>query len=108
MQECRGLHKSLTYSNQVEALKAYCATHSITVDGWLQDVESDLNYKRKQFNRLMEMVELGQVRRLVIAHRDRLIRFGYSYFEAFCERHNCEIVVIMAIHFHLNRKWFRT
>jgi predicted site-specific integrase-resolvase len=30
----------------------------------------------------------------VIAHRDRLVRFGYGYFEAFCERHNCEIVVI--------------
>lgn len=55
---------------------------------------SGLNYKRKQFNSLMEQVELGNVRRLVIAHRDRLVRFGYSYFEAFCERHNCEIVVI--------------
>ena len=80
--------------NQIEALKAYCATQSITVDEWMQDIESGLNYKRKQFNRLMEMVELGQVRRLIIAHRDRLVRFGYSYFEAFCERHNCEIVVI--------------
>jgi len=80
--------------NQVEALKAYCTTYSITVDEWMQDIGSGLNYKRKQFNRLMEMVELGQVRRLIIAHRDRLVRFGYSYFEAFCERHNCEIVLI--------------
>jgi len=80
--------------NQVEALKTYCATHTITVDGWLQDVGSGLNYQRKNFNILMEQVELGQVRRLVIAHRDRLVRFGYSYFEAFCERHNCEIMVI--------------
>ncbi len=80
--------------NQIEALKAYCATHTITVDEWMQDVGSGLNYKRKQFNRLMEMVELGQVRRVIIAHQDRLVRFGYSYFEAFCERHNCEIVVI--------------
>jgi putative resolvase len=37
---------------------------------------------------------LGQVRRIVIAHRDRLVRFGYDYFEAFCQRHNTEIVVI--------------
>ena len=42
----------------------------------------------------MEMVELGQVRRLVIAHKDRLVRFGYGYFEAFCERHNTEIMVM--------------
>lgn len=80
--------------HQMETLKTYCTAHNLVVDEWLQDVGSGLNYKRKQFNRLMEMVELGQVRRVVIAHRDRLVRFGYSYFEAFCERHNCEIVVM--------------
>jgi putative resolvase len=80
--------------NQVEALKVYCATHDISVDEWLQDVGRGLNYTRKNFNRIMEMVELGQVRRLVIAHRDRLVRFGYGYFESFCTRHNTEIVVI--------------
>jgi predicted site-specific integrase-resolvase len=64
------------------------------VNEWLSDIGSGLNYKRKQFNRLMEMIELGQVRRLVIAHRDRLVRFGYEYFEAFCDRHHTEIIVI--------------
>jgi predicted site-specific integrase-resolvase len=42
----------------------------------------------------MELVELGRVRRLVIAHKDRLVRFGYGYFEAFCQRHNTEIIVM--------------
>jgi putative resolvase len=42
----------------------------------------------------MEMVELGQVRRIVIAHRDRLVRFGYGYFETFCERHHTNLLVI--------------
>jgi predicted site-specific integrase-resolvase len=60
----------------------------------MQDIGSGLNYKRKQFNRLMELVELGEVRRIIIAHRDRLVRFGYGYFEAFCERHNTQILVV--------------
>jgi predicted site-specific integrase-resolvase len=81
-------------ANQRKALEVYCNQQAIKVDEWMQDIGSGLNYKRKHFNRLMEMVELGQVRRLVIAHRDRLVRFGYGYFEAFCERHNTEIVVI--------------
>ena len=42
----------------------------------------------------MELVELGKVRRILIAHQDRFVRFGYEYFEAFCERHQTEIVVI--------------
>ncbi len=80
--------------NQITALEVYCKQQSIKVDEWISDIGIGLNYKRKQFNRLMEMIELGQVRRLLIAHRDRLVRFGYEYFEAFCERHHTEIVVI--------------
>ena len=80
--------------NQVKALESYCEPHHIKVDEWMQDIGSGLNYKRKQFNRLMELVELGEVRRIIIAHRDRLVRFGYGYFEAFCERHNTQIIVV--------------
>ena len=80
--------------NQTKALEMYCQQRAIKVDEWLSDIGSGLNYKRKQFNRLMEMIELGQVRRLVIAHRDRLVRFGYDYFEAFCVRHHTTIVVL--------------
>src|SRR4051794_28727240 len=89
-----GVAQKPDLAKQVHALEAYCKQHSITVDEWMSDMGSGLNYKRKQFNRLLEMIELGQVRRLVIAHRDRLVRFGYDYFEAFCQRHHTELVVI--------------
>ncbi len=89
-----GVAQKHDLANQIKALEAYCHQHTIKVDEWMQDIGSGLNYQRKQFNRLMEMVELGQVRRIVLAHRDRLVRFGYGYFEAFCERHHTEIVVI--------------
>jgi putative resolvase len=89
-----GVSQKPDLANQVKALETYCQDHRIKVDEWMQDIGSGLNYKRKQFNRLMEMIELGQVRCLIIAHRDRLVRFGYDYFEACCERHHTEIVVI--------------
>src|SRR5438105_2528314 len=66
-------------ANQTAALKAYCEGRQIKVDEWMQDIGSGLNYKRKQFNRLMELVERGLVKTLVIAHRDRLVRFGYEW-----------------------------
>ncbi len=80
--------------HQVKALESFCRKEEIKVDEWIEDIGSALNYKRKHFNQLMERVELGEIRRIVIAHRDRLVRFGYGYFEAFCERHNTEIVVM--------------
>src|SRR3989475_7087443 len=89
-----GVAQKPDLANQIKALEAYCQQHSITVDEWLTDIGSGLNYKRKQFNRLMAMIELGQVRHLIIAHRDRLVRFGYEYFEAFCERHHTELIVM--------------
>ncbi len=89
-----GVAQKPDLANQIKALEAYCKQHSIKVDEWMSDIGSGLNYKRKQFNRLMEMIELGQVRHLIIAHRDRLVRFGYDYFEAFCGRHHTELVVI--------------
>jgi putative resolvase len=93
-----GVAQKPDLAHQIKALEAYCTQHSIKVDEWMSDSGSGLNYKRKQFNRLMEMVELGQVRRIIIAHRDRLVRFGYDYFEAFCERHHTELVVINGEH----------
>jgi len=89
-----GVAQKPDLANQTKALKAYCQQHAILVDEWLSDIGSGLNYKRKQFNRLMELVEVGQVHRLVIAHKDRLVRFGYGYFEVFCQRHHTEIIVM--------------
>jgi len=89
-----GVGQKPDLANQTNALALYCQQRAIKVDEWLSDIGSGLNYRRRQFNRLMEMVELGQVRHIVIAHRDRLVRFGYGYFEAFCQRHNTEIIVM--------------
>ena len=78
---------------QKEALRAYCLDHAIKVDQWVEDVGSALNYKRKGFNQVIQDIELGHVKRLIIGYEDRLVRFGYDWFESFCERHGTEIVV---------------
>jgi putative resolvase len=79
---------------QKEALRAHCVEHGIKVDQWIVDIGSALNYKRKGFNQLIEDIELGHVKRLLIGYEDRFVRFGYDWFEAFCERHGTEIMVI--------------
>jgi len=89
-----GVAQKPELANQIKALETHCQQQAITVDEWMSDIGSGLNYKRKQFNRLMELVELGQVRRIVIAYKDRLVPFGYGYFEAFCQRHTTQMVVM--------------
>ena len=80
--------------NQLAALKDYCQRHDFTVDEWIEEVGSGLNYQRKQFNRIMEEIELGRVQRLIIAHKDRLVRFGFEWFVAFCVRHGTDLVIV--------------
>ncbi|GHO56187.1 IS607 family transposase [Ktedonobacter robiniae] len=79
---------------QKEALRAYCLEHGINVDQWIEDIGSALNYKRKGFNQVIEHIELGQVARLIIGYEDRFVRFGYDWFEQFCERHGTQITVV--------------
>jgi putative resolvase len=80
--------------NQVAALRDYCERRGERPDEWIEEIGSGLNYQRKQFNRLMEQIELGQVRRLIIAHKDRLVRFGFEWFAAFCARHGTELLIV--------------
>jgi putative resolvase len=52
-----------------------------------------MNFRREKFLALVERIERGEVGRLVIAHKDRLVRFGFDFFEWFAERHGCKIIV---------------
>jgi len=59
-----------------------------------------LNFQRKKFLALMEAVGRGEIKTLVVAHRDRLTRFGFEWFELYAALHGCEIVVLN--HEHLS------
>src|SRR5260221_12500709 len=81
-------------ANQVSALRDYCARRDEQLGEWIEEIGSRLNYQRKHFDRLMEPIELGQVRRLIIAHKDRLVRFGFEWFAAFCRRHGTDLLIV--------------
>lgn len=80
--------------NQVQAIENFCQAGKIKVDEWIEEIASGLNYKRKKFQQLMNEIELGQVSCLVMAHKDRLVRFGFEWFEGFCERHGTTVMII--------------
>jgi predicted site-specific integrase-resolvase len=81
-------------NSQKLALEQFCAAKGYCVSDWIMEVGSGLNYKRKQFNQLLEQVELGKISKIIIAHKDRLVRFGFEWFESFCKRHETIIEVM--------------
>jgi putative resolvase len=82
--------------SQRNAVESFCLAQGKAIDLKLEDIGSGLNYKRKNFILLLEMVERGEVLEIVIAHKDRLVRFGFEWFTKFCKDHGTSIVILNA------------
>ena len=80
--------------NQVEFLKQFCNAKGIIVNQCIEDFGSGLNYNRKKWNKLLEEVMENKIKTIVISSKDRFIRFGYDWFEKFCEKFNTKIIIV--------------
>lgn len=79
--------------SQVSAMRQFCLGAGLAVDEWIEEIGGGMNFKRKEFLSLMERIESGEISKLIIAHKDRLVRFGFDFFLIFSQKHGCEIVV---------------
>ena len=80
--------------NQVEFLKQFCNAKGIIVNQCIEDFGSGLNYNRKKWNKLLDEVMENKIKTIVISNKDRFIRFGYDWFEKFCEKFNTKIIIV--------------
>ena len=80
--------------SQQKAVADFCFGAGIAIDEVIVEIGGGLNLKRKQFVRLMSLVEARAIHTLVIAHKDRLARFGMDWFEHYLEQHGCKLVII--------------
>ena len=81
-------------NSQINAMEQFCLASGVPVDEWIKEVGGGMNFKRKKFLALMDDIESGNISRLYIAHKDRLVRFGFDYFEHMAKLHGCEMVVV--------------
>nr|WP_290000453.1 IS607 family transposase [Moraxella atlantae] len=78
---------------QIQVLETYCAKQ-----GWTYEIinvlGSGMNYHKKGLKQLLDGILENQIGRLVLTHKDRLLRFGAELIFALCEARNVEIVII--------------
>ena len=78
---------------QVHMLEIYCASK-----GWsfsiTKDLGSGMNYNKRGLKQLLEQIMGGQIGRLVLTHKDRLLRFGAELVFSLCAVKNVEVVII--------------
>ena len=76
-------------------LESFCAAQLWTYEV-LTDVGSGLNYRKRGLRQLINRICSGEVGRLVLSHKDRLLRFGSELVFSLCEHFGVEVIIINA------------
>ena len=78
---------------QAQVLEAYCAAQGWTFEV-ITDLGSGMNYRKKGLKRLLDDIVEDKIGRLVITHKDRLLRFGAELVFAICDAKDVEVVIL--------------
>jgi putative resolvase len=81
-------------TNQRRVLEEFCVVRGLANVEFVEEVGGGMNFRRKKLLALLDEIGRGEVATLVLAHRDRLTRFGFELFEHLCETHDCELLVL--------------
>jgi putative resolvase len=79
---------------QRAVLEQFTAARGLANVEFIEEVGGGLNFQRKRFVSLMDAIGRGEVATLVLAHRDRLTRFGFEWFAHYALSHGCELMVL--------------
>ena len=80
--------------SQVAAMQTFCLGAGIAVDEWIEEIGGGMNFKRPKFQRLLDRILRGEVNHVIIAHKDRLMRFGFDLFEHLAQDNGCRITIV--------------
>lgn len=78
---------------QQEVLSGYCAAKGWTYEV-IDDLGSGMNYRKKGLKKLIDLILDRKIKRLVLTHKDRLLRFGAELIFSLCEARQIEVVII--------------
>lgn len=78
---------------QVEDVKSYMYAKGYSFEV-ITDVGSGVDYKNKGLQQLISLIDSNQVTKVVILHKDRLVRFGFELIQLLCDLHDVKIEII--------------
>ena len=79
---------------QSQRLSEYCAKHNLYVGYIIKDCGSGLNDKRQGFVQLTDLIANGKVDKVIIEHKDRLIRFQFNFIKNMYAIFGSKIIVL--------------
>lgn len=86
--------------DQKEALlrQALVLENFCIASGWtheiVQDLGSGLNFQKRGLKKLIQNICSGTIDRLLLTHKDRLLRFGSELIFSLCEQFGIEVIIM--------------
>ena len=81
-------------STQIARLQKHAENAGYNSVEVIDDLGSGLNYKKRGLKRLIRLICQHRVKRLVIVHKDRLLRFGAELLFGLCQFYGTEVVIL--------------
>ena len=78
---------------QIDNLKQYAYSKGYSFE-IITDIGSGINYKKEGLLKMINLVECGEVDRIIVLYKDRLIRFGYDLIEYICKLNDTKIEIV--------------
>ena len=85
--------QQIDLDRQIENLKTYMFAKGYSFE-MITDIGSSINYSKKGLTKLLERIHKGEVSKVVILYKDRLVRFGFELLETVCRLNDCEIEIV--------------
>jgi putative resolvase len=79
--------------NQVKAMETFCSSKGLSIDENIKEIGGGLNFQRKKFLAVIFSILKGEIKTLIVAHKDRLCRFAFDFIEELALANGCEIIV---------------
>ena len=80
-------------NKQIENLKTYMFAKGYSFE-IITDIGSSINYSKNGLTKLLERIHNGEVSKVVVLSKDRLVRFGFELLETVCKLNDCEIEIV--------------
>ena len=78
---------------QIENMRNYLCAKGYKFE-IITDIGSGINYNKAGLNILIDKVIKGEVDKVVVLHRDRLLRFGFELLENLCKKYDTTIEIV--------------
>ena len=78
---------------QIKKLDQHCQKETANYEV-IDDLGSGMNYKKRGLKKLLRMILSGQVSKIIMTHKDRLLRFGSELIFTICNFFGVEIEIM--------------